>query len=702
MTLIIESGLATDPHFKGRVAAGLVHNSLRILNPALGGTTGSIDTIETVTLTGGPTSGTFTLSYLGQTTVAIAYNAAASDVALALQALSTIGVGNVAVSGGPGPGTPWQVEFQGMLANMGLTLMTAVSSLGGGLTPGVTITYAQLGRNFTGPLADTRKFCATILQDPYTYAALLAPLVAIDPLTLGYFNPATYAPTSTEGNITTAIEAVLTLFVFTAGTIQYPPPVINPLIGPTGPAGPAGPAGPTGPTGPAGPGGGFPASDSTAIVADDVDPTKLLRFELGGFPTATTRVVTPPNADITLAGLEVANAFVAGLNTITSDLDASIALELIGHSPTVSSALLRLLSNNSSTNGKAELEFASKNGARIVGVYVNDDSQTLKLEADGNDQLAIALAGGTGYAANFKSLSGGDGVAFEANGTGGIAFGSTSITAAYSFIVGIRADDGSICSGGIIELFGASFANQVIDAATTTVTNVWSFQHHSSGTPGAGFGESVLFQLDSSTTANRNAGEIDITWVTATDASRKGRVSLGVWDTALRSCLQLDTNGSAGIITIPAGVLQNTPGRARLTADATNATATMANLSDLSLTLLAGRKYTGRLVLIGSNSTGAEGLQFDFAGGSATMTSFQAILEASPLGATLGVTSAGALGTALTNTVVATTDTVYAVYVTMVVNAGGTFIPRFAEISHTSGTATVRLGSSLWLEDMPN
>ena len=48
------------------------------------------------------TSGTFTLSYAGQTTSAIAYNASTTTVQSALQALSTIGAGNVTVTGNPG------------------------------------------------------------------------------------------------------------------------------------------------------------------------------------------------------------------------------------------------------------------------------------------------------------------------------------------------------------------------------------------------------------------------------------------------------------------------------------------------------------------------------------------------------------------------------------------------------------------------
>lgn len=95
---------------------------------------------QSVTVTGGPTGGTFTLTYSGQTTAAIAYNANADEVRTALEALSTIGDGNVAVSGGPGPGAPFYVDFVGTLAGTNAAAMTASgASLTGGTTPGVTI-----------------------------------------------------------------------------------------------------------------------------------------------------------------------------------------------------------------------------------------------------------------------------------------------------------------------------------------------------------------------------------------------------------------------------------------------------------------------------------------------------------------------------------------------------------------------------------
>lgn len=52
-----------------------------------------------------------------------------------------------------------------------------------------------------------------------------------------------------------------------------------------------------------------PFLDTNALIKGSVDATKLLRFEVDGFTAATTRVLTPPNANATIAGLEVAQTF---------------------------------------------------------------------------------------------------------------------------------------------------------------------------------------------------------------------------------------------------------------------------------------------------------------------------------------------------------------------------------------------------------
>jgi hypothetical protein len=101
--------------------------------------------VQRATITGTPTGGTFTLTYSGQTTAAIAYNATAAAVQSALEALSNIAPGDVAVTGGPGPGTPYDVTFGGAYAGTDVTSMTAAGSFTGGSTPAIAITTTTPG-----------------------------------------------------------------------------------------------------------------------------------------------------------------------------------------------------------------------------------------------------------------------------------------------------------------------------------------------------------------------------------------------------------------------------------------------------------------------------------------------------------------------------------------------------------------------------
>lgn len=114
-------------------------------NTNVAGAAGSAE-VQTVTITGTPTGGTFTLSYRGQTTAPIAYNAIAATVQTALQALSTIGAGNATVAGGPGPGTPYVVTFAGTLATGNVRPIFANGGgLTGGTNPLVTVTETTPG-----------------------------------------------------------------------------------------------------------------------------------------------------------------------------------------------------------------------------------------------------------------------------------------------------------------------------------------------------------------------------------------------------------------------------------------------------------------------------------------------------------------------------------------------------------------------------
>ena len=121
-------------------------NTLRTAGAPVAG----VSAIQSVALTGTPTGGTFTLSYGGVTTSALAFNCAASDVLAALTALPTIGAGNVTTAGGPEPGAAITVTFAAALAVKNVALFGANGALlTGGTTPAVVITYATTGVDAT-------------------------------------------------------------------------------------------------------------------------------------------------------------------------------------------------------------------------------------------------------------------------------------------------------------------------------------------------------------------------------------------------------------------------------------------------------------------------------------------------------------------------------------------------------------------------
>ncbi len=97
---------------------------------------------QTATITGSPTGGTFTLTYSGQTTSAIAYNAAAATVQAALVALTSVGAGNATVSGSAGG--PYTIVFANSLG-AAATLTASGASLTGGTSPGVTVAVTVTG-----------------------------------------------------------------------------------------------------------------------------------------------------------------------------------------------------------------------------------------------------------------------------------------------------------------------------------------------------------------------------------------------------------------------------------------------------------------------------------------------------------------------------------------------------------------------------
>lgn len=89
---------------------------------------------RTVTLTNASTGETWTLTFDGQTTAAIVFNAAASAVQSALEALAHLEVGDVAVTGNAGG--PYTITFQGRYAGQEVGSLTGTGT--GDLSVAVT------------------------------------------------------------------------------------------------------------------------------------------------------------------------------------------------------------------------------------------------------------------------------------------------------------------------------------------------------------------------------------------------------------------------------------------------------------------------------------------------------------------------------------------------------------------------------------
>ncbi len=137
----------------------------------------TVDTVQTLTLKGfggfGPPQ-TFTLSFGGQTTGNLANNVpanggvgATASVQNALEALSSIGAGNVSVSGNPGG--PYTVTFIGALANTPEPQLTwANTTTPAPMNPGtISVNTAQSGGIF-----QTALFTGAIAVDPLNWATI--------------------------------------------------------------------------------------------------------------------------------------------------------------------------------------------------------------------------------------------------------------------------------------------------------------------------------------------------------------------------------------------------------------------------------------------------------------------------------------------------------------------------------------------------
>lgn len=145
-----------------------------------------------------------------------------------------------------------------------------------------------------------------------------------------------------------------------------------------------------------------------------------------------------------------------------------------------------------------------------------------------------------------------------------------------------------------------------------------------------------------------------------------------------------------------------------LTANLTETTTTMQNMTGLTQHLVAGRKYAFEQVLFIAQTVVLDGAQIDFDGGTATATTFRAhsLMVTGGGAVTTPAGNAGTLGVSALATdsiwasTTTTTDGLIRTCGIIIVNAGGTFIPRFSMEAVSTGVLTVYAGSYLVMQEL--
>lgn len=270
------------------------------------------------------------------------------------------------------------------------------------------------------------------------------------------------------------------------------------------------------------------------------------------------------------------------------DLKAPLASPALTGTPTAPTA-----TGGTSTTQLATTAFVQSAVGSFSALPVVDTTAIAKGSSDATKQVRLEVDGlttGTTRALTVPDASGtlalidlaqswtalqtfGSGVAFSTSGniafssagrgiffgTGGTSFSTSqyivgqstgtielSVVGSASSLLVSQNSNAATAPGIDVRLFSAA-------TVSTTVYTVLRSKALPNGAPAAGFGSQVLFQAGSTTTNYRDVAAVKGVWATPTDASRKGRLVLSVFDTAERTAAQFETDGTQALVALGGG-----------------------------------------------------------------------------------------------------------------------------------------------------
>jgi hypothetical protein len=226
------------------------------------------------------------------------------------------------------------------------------------------------------------------------------------------------------------------------------------------------------------------------------------------------------------------------------------AIEVYSNQTTVSDATVHIYQQATASNVhglRVETTNTSSN-PRFTGQFIN---------ADNANNAAAVYAQATIGQAFSASVSGNGGRCFvgtnsasTGNPLNAIFSGQASNAASVGACVFYGRNDAN--SGGTVAYFERNS-----NRTNATVDQI-QFRHNTSGTPAAGFGSSLYFFAESSTTTDSDLARIDVVWSTATHASRTSYIAFQTVNNASALTERLRIEGGGTLIQTVESALTNT------------------------------------------------------------------------------------------------------------------------------------------------
>lgn len=148
-----------------------------------------------------------------------------------------------------------------------------------------------------------------------------------------------------------------------------------------------------------------PFDDATAIIKGSGDATKLLRIEVDGITTGTTRVWTAPDANLTVAGIDLAQTWTASQTFGSGILRATSPQVTTGINDSNGNELFLFTATGSAVN-ELTIANAATGNAPTISATGGDTNIGLTLSPKGAGIVDVSASARTGTAANvFRILT---------------------------------------------------------------------------------------------------------------------------------------------------------------------------------------------------------------------------------------------------------------------------------------------------------